>query len=727
MLTPSELADNIASYEPKLNRKLLEGAYEYAQRMHAKQKRASGEPYFYHPVQVADILIGLKLDSASIITALLHDTLEDTDASFEEISKLFGEEIARLVNGVTKLTRLELASEESRQAENFRKLLLATAHDIRVLLVKLADRLHNMRTLNHISSLEKRERIARETMEIYAPLAGRMGIQRFRDELEDLAFQELNPEARNMILERFTSLSQHNASLTDKVTSEIATLMKENNIKAEIIGRQKKPFSIWRKMERKSIALEQLSDIFGFRIIVDDEADCYRALGAIHRKWRHVAGRYKDYISTPKRNGYQSIHTTVVGPSSQRVEMQIRSKKMHEIAENGIAAHWYYKENSKSDAIDWSASALSEIEPFRWIQELIEQMTVGDNAEEFLENTKLELFHDQVFCFTPKGRLIALPMGAMVLDFAYAVHTDVGDSCVGVRVNGRAVPLRTKLENGDEVEIIRSEAQHPMPSWEQLVVTGKARASIRRSLRERRDKDYQVLGKEILRSVFSANGRRFEENIAERALVPFEKESLEELYATIGSGHLSGNEVLSQVYPQKGQRNKISSALRALSRKRKKKKENTPIPIAGLEPGMGVCFAKGAFPLPGDQIIGIVMPGQGMEIHPLQSPHLGQFDKQQERWVALSWEKSQKEMFFPTRLQLCIANKIGALGVVATLIADYEANIINLELRQRDEDFYDLQLDIEVHDLQHVSRLLAALRGLSLISKAERVLVEEDK
>ncbi|HCL48777.1 MAG TPA: bifunctional (p)ppGpp synthetase/guanosine-3',5'-bis(diphosphate) 3'-pyrophosphohydrolase, partial [Rhodobiaceae bacterium] len=459
MMRQYELVDRVVSYDPVANEDLLNRAYVYATQKHGDQKRASGDPYYSHPVEVAGILTDLHLDTASIATALLHDTIEDTDATFGEIEKIFGKEIADMVNGVTKMSLLELSSADAAQAENFRKLLLATASDVRILLVKLADRLHNMRTLHFISSEKKRRRIAQETLDIYAPLAGRIGMQNFREELEDLAFAEVNIEGRDLINERLSELKQDSGDMLEAIAYEFSALLGENGIKAHVHGRQKRPFSIWRKMQNKSISLEQLSDVFGYRVVVADEAACYQALGVLHRNFSYVPGRYKDYISTPKLNGYQSLHTTVIGPNQQRVEVQIRTEQMHEIAEKGVAAHWAYKDKQE-DYPD-----IAKIEPFNWLQDMVAQLKNGGTAEEFLENTKLELFNDQVFCFTPKGRLIAMPRGATALDFAYAVHTEIGNSCIGVRINGLKLPFRTMLKNGDEIEIVRGEDQLPSESW----------------------------------------------------------------------------------------------------------------------------------------------------------------------------------------------------------------------------------------------------------------------
>ena len=457
MMRQYDLIERVKRYNPATSEALLNRAYVYAMKAHGEQKRASGDPYFSHPLEVAAILTDLKLDDATIAAALLHDTIEDTAATRAEIDQMFGQDIGTLVEGLTKLKRLDLVTKEAKQAENLRKLLLAIADDVRVLLVKLADRLHNMRTLSHMPP-EARRRSAEETLDIYAPLAGRMGMHEMREELEDLAFRELNPEAYTVVSERLDALEAKNVGLVTEIEQQLTRKLFDRGIDAEVSGRRKRAYSIWRKMERKSIGFEQLSDIFGFRVIVQTLPECYQALGIVHTTWPVVPGRFKDYVSTPKQNDYRSIHTTVIGPSQQRVELQIRTKDMHQIADYGIAAHALYKDdvNSPTELLSRESSA------YAWLRRTIELLAEGSNPEEFLEHTKLELFHDQVFCFTPKGKLIALPRHANVIDFAYAVHTDVGNMAVGGKINGKIAPLVSELTNGDEVEIITSRAQ-PAP------------------------------------------------------------------------------------------------------------------------------------------------------------------------------------------------------------------------------------------------------------------------
>jgi GTP diphosphokinase / guanosine-3',5'-bis(diphosphate) 3'-diphosphatase len=545
MMRQYELVDRVRRYNPQANEDLLNRAYVYAMRAHGAQKRASGDPFFSHPLEVAAILTDLKLDDATIVAAVLHDTIEDTASTREEIDKIFGSEIGRLVEGLTKLKKLELVSKRAAQAENFRKLLLAIAADIRVLLVKLADRLHNMRTL-HFVPAEKRTRIAEETLDIYAPLAGRMGMQTMRDELEDLAFRHLMPEPYAMIKARLDSLKKRNGRTIARVEQDLRDALSARGIEATVEGRQKQPFSVWHKMERKSIAFEQLSDIFGFRVVVKSVADCYGVIGVVHTKWPTVPGRFKDYISTPKENDYRSIHTTVVGPGRQRVELQVRTGDMHDIASNGIAAHALYKDGQVADP----QVLKRESRAYQWLRRTIELLAEGDSPEEFLEHTKLELFHDQVFCFTPKGRLIALPRGATPIDFAYAIHTDVGNSAVGAKINGRLAPLVAELQNGDEVEIVRAEGQVPPAVWESRVMTGKARAAVRRATRDAVRAQYTTLGRQIVVRAFERAGKSFGEDKIKPALPRLARASVDDVFAAVGRGEIFSGDVVKAVYPE---------------------------------------------------------------------------------------------------------------------------------------------------------------------------------
>ncbi len=728
-----ELVERVRSYYPTADEALLNRAYVYAMKMHGSQTRASGDPYFSHPLEVAGILTDLKLDPATIVTALLHDTIEDTDATHEEIAGLFGEEIAQLVDGVTKLTRLELTNEESKQAENFRKLILAISKDVRVLLVKLADRLHNMRTLEHIKKPETRRRIAQETMDIYAPLAGRMGMQSFRDQLEDLSFAELYPEAREAVKSRLDSKQESNRELVVRIADDIKRRLAAVGIEAWVSGRTKTAYSIWKKMERKSISLEQLSDIYGFRVVVDSVDDCYRALGVLHSQWPTVPGRFKDYISTPKGNNYRSIHTTVVGPERERVEVQLRTLEMHEVDEFGVAAHWFYKDYVENGSKKNISASDELVAPFRWLREVVGMLQHGATPQEFLEHTKLEMFQDQVFCFTPKGRLIALPRGATPIDFAYAVHTDIGDRCVGAQVNGRHVPLRSALHNGDEVEIIATEQQVPPPGWEAVVKTGKARAAIR-AHRRRAERDEHIrLGKGIVESALRAEGLPCDEAALEVAIGDLQAATIDALYEQVGRTTLSIDTVVQVMgdhfTPEKRPRRagmKGATVAAAAERARGSgvvpRRRRDAVPIYGAGPGTGVILSPVSMPIPGDRIVGIVQPGQGVEVYRIDSPALAEFDDEPERWIDLAWDiDADEHRLFPARVMLTLANSPGALGEVATVTGKHGANIENLTTLERRPDFYEMSVDIAVESAKHLERLMNGLRMLKSVSAARRV------
>ncbi|MFN4142549.1 RelA/SpoT family protein, partial [Aestuariivirga sp.] len=636
MMRQYELVERVAKYDPDADEDLLNRAYVYAMKAHGNQKRASGEAYFNHPLEVAAILTEMKLDSATIAAALLHDTVEDTEATHQEIEEKFGPEISSLVDGLTKIAKLDLVTKEAAQAENLRKLLLAMSRDVRVLLVKLADRLHNMRTLEHVKP-EKRVRIAQETMDIYAPLAGRMGMQAVRDELEDIAFQVLNPAANKIILDRLAKLHAESGGILRSIEHELTQKLVENGIKAEVYGREKRPYSIFRKMERKLLSLGQLSDIFGFRVIVGTVDQCYRALGIIHRTYRAVPGRFKDYISTPKQNDYRSIHTTVIGPHHMRVEMQIRTRLMHEIAERGVAAHAIYKDAPDAkEALDGFKAPAAESNAYRWLRHLVEMLQEGESPREFLEHTKLELFHDQVFCFTPKGKLIALPKGATPIDFAYAVHTSVGDSCVGAKINGSHAPLVTELKNGDEVEIIRSEAQTPPAAWEGLAVTGKARAAIRRATRAAARKQFAGLGREIVEKMLAKFDKPYSEKEVAAAIPRLGHKHVDDALAAIGRGELSAIDVMKAMGLTVD-----DSKLKELRRKAPAKKAEQvelSVPVRGVARTTALRIAPETGAVPGERIVGILTPGEGITIYPIFAKALEQYDNQPERWVDLAWD-----------------------------------------------------------------------------------------
>lgn len=723
-----ELVERVMGYDPNADEDALNRAYVFAMKAHGSQTRASGDPYYMHPIWVAWLLTSLKLDHKSIITALLHDTVEDTLTTLEEIQRLFGPEVARLVDGVTKLSRIELQnigeqSESTKQAENFRKLVLAMSEDIRVLLVKLADRLHNMETLQFLKP-EKRRRIARETLEIYVPLAERIGIQRWKDELEDLSFREMNPDAYESIKIRLDEMEKVGAGRVDRIIDELKKticLGNESPIpEAEISGRRKSPYSIWRKMHAKNVAFEQLSDVMAFRIVVDSVGECYQALGTIHGRYPVVPGRFKDYISTPKPNGYQSIHTTVIGPEKQRIEVQIRTRDMHEVADMGVAAHWSYKQG-----VTPADTPKTEGRQYRWLRELLDILEHATRPDEFLEHTKLELFQDQVFCFTPKGDLIALPRGATPVDFAYAVHSQVGDTCVGAKINGRMQPLRAHLQNGDQVEVLTSKNSSPSPDWENFVITGKARARIRRFVRTQQRDEHIKLGRGLLERVFRQEGYEYSEKAVEGVLKIYQQQGVDDLLAAIGAGQTGARDVFNSIFP--GHRTitpaaadeKVAAALAAKAKPRKG--TGTPLAIRGLIPGMAVHYARCCHPIVGDRIVGIVTTGKGVTIHTIDCETLESFHDSPERWIDVSWnpDASMTEDM-AGRLSVVVANETGALGNLSTVIGKNGGNITNLKITNRTSDFFEMLIDVDVHDVKHLTNIMAALRATPVIHSVER-------
>lgn len=706
LMRQATLVERVRAYDPDADESILNKAYVFAMQAHGPQRRASGDPYFSHPLEVAGILTDLKLDTATIATALLHDTVEDTSATIADIEANFGSEIAGLVDGVTKLSQLELFSERTKQAENFRKLMLAMSNDIRVLLVKLADRLHNMRTISHLKNPEARLRIAQETIEIYAPLAGRIGMQNLREELEDLSFAVIDPEARESIVRRMELLDAQSSGRITRIADEIRRKLAENGIEAWVQGRAKRPYSIWRKLKDKKTNFEQLSDVFGFRAVVASIEDCYRALGVLHRAWPMIPERFKDFISLPKTNGYRSIHTTVLGPENQRVEVQIRTQEMHDVAERGVAAHWRYRE--KVDESDPTA-----IRAYEWLRDMVDLIERGDSPEEFYEHSKLSLYQDQVFCFTPKGNLIALPRGATPIDFAYFVHTDVGNTAVGAKVNGVHTPLHTQLKNGDQVEIICSKEQTPSPVWERFAVTGRARAEIRRFLRHAQ-RDQQVsLGRKILEKIFADEGFEVTDKAVEGVLRKLRLARADDVYAAVGRGALRADDVLQAVYPE---------LKRDPNRKRPTYLEpkSTGLSIAGLTEGIGYRLGACCHPIPGDRIIGLMVPGEGCVVHTIDCVVLERYQDSMADWIDVRW-KDHGGALSVARIVVRVKNTPGALAAVANVIGQNGANISNLKISSRNPLYFEFQVDAEVRDAAHLENLIRALRVDSTVEAVERM------
>lgn len=690
-------------YDHDASEDLLNRAYVFTVQKHGSQKRASGDPYFSHPVEVAGILTDLKLDQDTIITALLHDTLEDTLTTADEIERLFGPDVMRLVDGVTKLSQIEakeIAAETDTEkaAENLRKFLLAMSDDIRVLLVKLADRLHNMRTLHHIPKPEKRKRIAKETMEIYAPLAERIGMYEFMREMQMLAFKELEPEAYETVTGRLDKLAARGESEIKNIAERLRAQLEDNGVPAEVSGREKHPYSIWRKMAERHVSFEQVTDIFAFRVIVDSVEDCYRALGVLHRRWKMVPGRFKDYISTPKRNGYRSIHTTVMTRDNMRLEIQIRSREMHHASEYGLAAHWAYKQGGVKP--DGQAG---------WIRDLIEILDTASDAEELLEHTRMTLYQDRIFAFTPKGALHQLPKGATPLDFAYAVHTDLGNKTVGAKVNGRLVPLRTILNNGDVVEILTSTTQEPQPAWLSFAISGKARAAIRRHVRHQERDEVIVLGRKLYEEITQRLPGKVGKKALASALKRLKLDDEADFMFAIGQRKYSDEEVMEALMPGSAKQKREEGHVWP--------RQGAAISIKGLTPGMAITLAECCHPVPGDRIVGLRREGEGIEVHAIDCATLA--DGVDADWVDLSW--SDRTDGGTARLEVVLHNEPGTLGEMAGVIGQNKANILNVNLTSREGNFHTFQVDIEVHDVQHLMRILSALRASDAVAQAERL------
>ncbi|QHI96360.1 RelA/SpoT family protein [Aristophania vespae] len=718
----------------------IKAAYDLAAEAHDGQCRDNGEPYISHPIAVAHILAGFRMDKTSIIVGLLHDTIEDTNVTYERLEKQFGRDVAVIVDGVTKLTRLELQSDRTKQAENFRKLVLAMSRDIRVLIVKLADRLHNMRTLHYVQRVDRRQRIARETLDIYAPLAERIGMDRVKTELQNIAFVNLEPEADASIRARLNYLRGQGADMIEEISKELKNLCIEAGIKeVEVTGREKSAYSIWEKMKRRNVAFEQLSDIMAFRIFVPTRESCYLALGAVHAAYPMIAGRFKDYISTPKANGYQSLHTgvTLYRPHSQKIEVQIRTPAMHDLAENGVAAHWAYKENPQDgdETAMLSEGFSSYTRKLRWVQDLLDILEDSQEPDEFLENTKLELYQDQVFCFTPKGELISLPRGATPVDFAYAVHSQVGDRCVGAKVNGRLVPLRHILENGDQIEIMTARGGVPSPSWERFVVTGKARARIRRFVAAQQKQINLDNGKAAIARAFRQEGVKGTEKVLEGLLSSLKQNSLADLYIAVGSGQLNPRDIVGAAYPELGRRGRAPRMVPGLSGKQSSLKETRSERrddhfeaeiLSGIGRGIEINFAGCCRPLPGDNIIGIISQGKGISVHQKTCHNLSAFADTPERLMEVEWSadvlnaKGKEGRKFIARLTVVAGNDPVVLASLTNIASRHESSVVNLRITQRQLDFMEIVVDVQVCNLRHLMNIRTAFNTAEGVIHVER-------
>jgi len=715
-----ELIDRVAAYDPTVDEAMLNRAYVYAMKMHGAQLRASGDPYFAHPIEVAGILTDYKLDAAAIATALLHDTIEDTPATREEIAAKFGEDVASMVEGVTKLTRLELQSEYTKSSENLRKFILAISRDIRVLLVKLADRLHNMRTL-HFVAPEKRERISRETLEVYAPLARSIGCNRFATELEDLAFSFINPLAHQAIIHRLEEMRAEKGATIAAIARDVAGKLEKQGISARVSGREKSPYSIWKKLQRKSVGFAQLSDIYAFRVVVNNVEECYRALGIIHRAWPCVQERFKDFISTPKSNNYKSLHTTVVGHKGTRIELQIRTEEMDRVAEEGVAAHWGYK-NQAYGFDEEAATRDGGRNPMNSLRNIVNIVESGGDSEDWVEHAKMEMYLDQVFVFSPKGRLISLPRGAMPLDFAFAVHTQVGETAIGCLINGEHKPLRTVLQNGDQVEILTGLESRVNQDWFSLTVTGKARSAIRRHLRQREAGDFIKLGRTAIERAAAQVDKALKDISWRPAFERFNVTSEDELFELCGRGKIFPAKILEAIFP--GLKLPMMLTTDTLTRIRDGAGGGAFVRGSALRESQTVIFSKCCYPVPGDRIVGIV-EDDGVHVHSIECENLEaleEMDGEKDRWIDLHWTlNAEKNTLSVARLRVNMQNKPGVLGQACTLIGEAKGNIVNIGISNKPRDFLDVDFDIEVLDARHITNISAALRTSPMIESVDRV------
>ena len=711
-----ELVERVRAYDPAVDENLINRAYVYATMKHGSQKRHSGDPYFAHPIEVAGILTEYRLDTSTIVAGLLHDTIEDTEATREEIAQLFGEPIAELVEGVTKLSKLEVIEEQDKQAANLQKFILAMSKDIRVLLVKLADRLHNMRTIRFHPKQASRQRIAKETLEIYAPLARRIGMDRMSSELEDLAFAEAYPEASKAIIARLETIRAERGDAIQRITEVISETFEKAQVEARTYGRLKQPYSIWRKLQRKSVQFSDLADIFAFRVVVKSVDDCYLALGLVHQNWRCVPDQFEDFVSNPKPNGYQSIHTTVIGPGNVRVEIQIRTEEMDEFAEVGVAAHWRYK--NESYGFDAERARREGVDPRAAVRSLLEIAEHGGDSEEFLEHAKLDLYHDHVFAFTPKGTLIDLPTGATPLDFAYAVHSDVGDTCIGAKINGVEKPLRTQLLNGDVVEVICADKPAPVPGWASLTKTGRAKSAQRRLERQQRHEEFLKLGRDLVAHALHRYGHDLAETQLEEAAQRLNMGSVDELFAAVGDGSVKPGDVTIAAFPALAEKITQERARAPMN----PKKARLYVRGSGLTPGVTMHFAECCSPIPGDRIVGVHETGKGVVVHTIDCERLEALETEDPEWLDLQWTENAKEHALAVgRIRATVENARGVLAALTKIISENEGDILNVRTVRRQSDFFDFVFDIEVADTRRMAHILAAMRASKSVREAERV------
>jgi len=715
-----ELVELVKKYDPSANEALLNKAYVYSVQAHGKQLRHSGDPYYAHPIEVAGIVASLKLDIATLCTALLHDVLEDTGATVQELSEEFTPEIAELVDGVTKLGQVEMSrpnlSRERAQAENFQKFILAVSKDVRVLLVKLCDRLHNMRTLQYHPKQASRERIARETLEIFAPLARRIGVDKICSELEELSFKHINPAAHESIERRLEDWRESQGEVISQVFMALKNTLNAAGLDARVYGREKRAYGIWRKLQRQNISFDDVADIYAFRVIVETPAQCYQTLGVLHEAYRAVPSRFRDFISVPKPNGYQSLHTTIRTEENRRVEIQIRTERMEDVANRGVAAHWAYKDENY--AYDPDIAQASGGDPLKRIRPLIEMMEQSGDADEFLDNVKLEMFTDQVFTFTPKGDLIALPRGASPIDFAYAVHTKIGDTCIGALVNGQDVPLRTQLGNGDVVKIVRGGTAEPPPGWESIVITGRARQALRRLTREGEMEEFRRIGETLALHAFKREGQDLDSAVLTDALKRLNLSDETMLFETLGRGHLSMKDFVDAVFPGRNEGDAEGSVedLDLI--------DDASVELYvkgdGLNPGKGLYLAPCCSPIPGDRIIGLQDRGRGIVIHTIDCDELAAEEDQSESWIDLAWRRAAKQTASTARVIITVQHVPGALADVTKIIGEAQGNLTNIKTMRRSPTFFDLVIDVDVRDTRHLMSIIAALRASAFVVKVNR-------
>lgn len=716
MLRLNDILDAVTAYNPGADLDTVKKAYVFAAKVHQGQTRRSGEPYLVHPLETAGILADMRLDVASIVTALLHDTVEDTVTTLEEIEHLFGEEVRNLVDGVTKLSKIKFTTTEEKQAENFRKMIMAMAKDIRVILIKLADRLHNMRTLEYLME-PKRVEIARETMDIYAPIANRLGIQKIKTELEDLAFKYLNPEIYEMIEKRVVERRSKREKYIDEVRELVEKETKKNSIRCDIRGRVKHFYSIHRKMEAQNIPFDEVYDLIAFRIIVDGLPQCYEALGVLHGMWRPVPGRFKDYIAMPKANNYQSLHTTVIGPHGERVEFQIRTREMHDVAERGIAAHWKYKEGRLFDEKD-------EMK-FKWIRRLLEWQKELSDPAEFLDTVKLDLFADDVYVFTPKGALTELPRGSTPIDFAYSIHSEIGNNCIGAKVNGKIVPLKYILRSGDTVEIITQRGRHPNKDWLQFVKTSRAKAKIRQFIRQEEHEHGLAVGHEIFEkesAKYSLNATRLlKSDEMERFLKEMRYKDNDSVLVAIGYGRLSAHQLLTYVAPKDSLVEKaVALAKAGIWEKvvgKLTKRQKGLVKVSGLD-NVLVSFGKCCNPVPGDSIIGYVTHGKGVNVHIRDCQKMLAADP--DRLVNVEWDTAG-DVSRVAKIKVVCVDRQGLLANMTEAITDAGVNIKQAEVKTMEDQKAVNIFDVDIKGLDELRKVIQALEKLKGVISVERV------